>query len=91
MEVNLQYQIGWTFKKEKENNKLNQEINEKSTTVRLASTAIEFFFVLFLFLFFWDNAGLTKGRMTEESSFLVLMHYNRNSGCSKKRSAEYTA
>ena len=52
MEVNLQYQIGWTFKKEKENNKLNQEINEKSTTVRLASTAIEFFFVLFLFFFF---------------------------------------
>jgi len=68
---------------------LNQEIIEKSSTVRLASIAIEFFFGFFCFVF--DNPGLAKGRVTEESSFLVLMHYNRNSGCSKKRSAEYTA
>ena len=45
----------------------------------------------FFFFFFSDNPGQTKGQVTEESYFLVLMQYNRNSGCSKKRSAEYTA
>lgn len=51
--------------------------------VRLASTAIEFIFQA--------NPGLAKGRVTEKSSVLVWMHCKGNSGCCKKRSAEYTA